>query len=261
VKKSIKAAIAASLALVLGSGIAAAQEEEAPEALDAAPVEAWACDYNDGMGPSDLDKVIDEWNDWMDDQGQMNYFAATLTPVYFGERNFDIAWLGAWTDGHAMGSGTDLWITEGRGMQARFFEVLNCSSHTSFVSLNVKEPQDNDGPPSDTFVLNFSNCSFEEDKEFSDYLAAQNEWNAYADEIGLVGGTWIWFPIAGETDDSYDFKAISSAPDFTTYGANWQLFMDGHFRKSNELFGDILDCDISRTYHATVLRRIASDDD
>ena len=259
-KKTLTTIASALVFLCAGSGVALAQDEETEE-LNWVPVETFACDFIDGKGPADLDEVIAEWNDWWDDKGLKSYFAATLTPHHFGERAFDIAWLGAWTDGHAMGSSMDVWLTEGKDMGAKFFEVLDCSSHSSFVSANIKQPQDNDDDSDNTFVLNFENCSIEDGKTFEDFMAAQHAWNAYADEIGMVGGTWMMFPIAGETDDDYDFKYITSAPDHTAAGANWQLYSDGHWRKSEELFSDVLDCDISRTYNATVQRSIASDDD
>ena len=36
--------------------------------------------------------------------------------------------------------------------------------------------------------MNFSNCSFEENKSLGDYIAAQDEWNAYAKEGPRMGG-------------------------------------------------------------------------
>ena len=259
-KHTITTVVSALMFLFFSSGIVFAQDEESEEPK-AIPVETWTCDYIDGKGYADLDKVIAEWNEWWDDKGMHDYFAATITPYYFGELAFDLGWIGAWTDGHAMGTSLDQWLGEGGAMQAKFFEVLDCSSHSSFVSINVKKPPQNDDDSDNSFVLNFSNCSLEDDKKFEDFMAAQEAWNAYADENGFVSGTWIWFPIAGETDDDYDFKYIVSTPDHTTSGANWQLFSDGHWRKSSELFDGVIDCDISRVYNATVVRETKSADD
>ena len=258
-KKILTTVVTALAFLVLGVNSVFAQDDAAEEP-DWTPVETFTCDYLDGKGPGDLAEVIDEWNEWWDDRGMNSYFAATITPYYFGEKNFDLGWLGAWTDGTAMGSSLDTWVTDGSEMSAKFFEVLSCGSHSHFASINVRQPQDNDDESDDSFILNFSNCSFEEDKSLGDYIAAQDEWNAYADDIGIIGGTWIMFPLAGETNDDYDFKLVNSEPDHTTAGANWDVYAQGHYRKSNELFGDILDCDIDRAYSATVQRDIKNDD-
>ncbi len=156
-----------------------------------------------------------------------------------------------------MGSGTDLWLTEGSGLGAKFAEVITCASHAGYVSLNIKQPPKNDDESDNTFVLSFSNCSFKEGRTFDEYMEAQKTWNAYADENDIVGGVWIWFPVYGESNGDYDFKWVGGQSDYTAFGANVQKFMDGHWRKSSELFNDLVDCDVSRVYDATVVRRMA----
>ena len=42
-------------------------------------------------------------------------------------------------------------------------------------------------------------------------------------------------------------------------GANWQKYHDGHWQKSSELFDSIVDCDVSRTYNGTMIRRWKED--
>ncbi|MDH3692631.1 MAG: hypothetical protein OEU36_24650 [Gammaproteobacteria bacterium] len=253
--------VVSGLAFVcLGSGVALAQEEESEEP-NLLPVETFTCDYNDGKEAGDLQEVIDDWNDFMDDKGVDYYFAATLTPYYFGELLFDVGWLGAWTDGSKMGAGTDMWLGEGGELSGRFGEVLNCTSHTNFVAMNVKQgPQDEDESDK-SFVMTFSNCSMKEGKTFDDYLAAQEEWNAYQDEHGFSDSAWAMFPIFGESDDSYDFKSVGTNDDHTAFGNDYKLMSEGHWRKSSELFDDLLDCDIARLYNAEVVREITADED
>jgi len=257
-KKILTAALSATMFLFVASGAAIAQDEEADE-MRAVPVETWACNYREGKGPGDLDSAIGAWNEWMDSNEVGDYFAATITPQFYGELPFDVAWLGAWTDGNAMGRGTDQWVYESGDLPGKFFEVIDCSSHTNFVSMQVREQADTGAEPDDHFVLNFSNCSFKEDGGgFDALMAAQGEWNAYSDEHGFVSSAWVWWPIAGESDNDYDFKYVVGTPDHTTSGANWQLYADGHWQKSEEIYDGILDCDISRVYDGTVRRRITA---
>jgi hypothetical protein len=251
-KKILTAALSAMMFLFVAGGAAIAQEEESDDTR-ALPVETWTCDFREGKGPADLDPVVDAWNEWMDSEGVDDYFAATILPQFYGELPFDIGWLGAWTDGHAMGKGTDQWVYDSGDLPGQFFEVFDCGSHTSFVSIRLREQADTGAEPDDHFVLNFSNCSFEEDGGgYEALMSAQAEWNAYSDEHGFVSSAWMWFPIAGEINEDYDFKYVVGTPDHTTSGANWQLFADGHWQKSEELFDEILDCDISRVYDGTV---------
>jgi len=157
---------------------------------------------------------------------------------------------------------------EGREQVIRFFkpgemfnEVITCDSHSAWVSMNV-DPPENDGNDEgdDTFVLSFSDCSIKDDHTFEDYLAATEQWNEYAAEHGFKQAGWVWFPVAGESDDDYDFKFAGGEDDYRTMGANWQLYMDGHWQKSNEIFDDIVKCDVSRIYNATMIRRWADED-
>lgn len=250
----------ASALLFLSAGLAVADSHET-EGTKFNPVEGWTCSYNEGKSRADLDGVIAEWNDWMDDQGLTNHFAVMLTPQFFGERSFDFAWIGVWSDGKAMGAGTDVWVNEGSEMGAAFGEVINCSSHSNFASQNIKQGPDNDDDESDdTFVVTFSDCSINDGRTFEEFMAAQEQWNAYADEHGFTGSSWVWWPVWGVADVDYDFKIAGAVDDHTALGANWQLYSEGHYNKSMEMFDGILDCDVARVYDAHVLREMADDE-
>ena len=257
-KRKLAIVAASAMAVLAGPGVALGQDDAMDEP-QYRPVETFTCSYVDGKGRADLDKVIAAWNKWMDGQGVGNYFAALATPYYYGEWAFDIGWLGVWKDGNAMGQGTDTWLAKGSEVNNKFSEVVTCDSHSGYVSLMVEQPAQNDEPDGD-FVLTFQNCSMKEGKEFDEYLAAQETWNAYADEHGIEGGTWVWFPLWGESDDDYDFKLIYGEDDFTEVGANWAKFAEGHYRKSEELFADLLDCDVGRVYLGEMVRDWADDE-
>jgi hypothetical protein len=261
-KKILTAAASALMFLFVGSGAAIAQDEEKAEGPTFVPVEAFACNFNDGKGPEDLAAVVAEWNAWMDEQDANDYSAITLWPNFYGQRNFDVGWLGVWPDGNAMGAGMDSWMANGAEMASGFDAVLDCVSHTQFATVRIKAPDESDDDGDDSFVLSFSNCSFEEDATMDQLSAAQKEWNAYADEHGFVGGSWMMWPVWGESADAdYDFKSVSSAPNYTALGANWAKFADGHYEKSNELFEELLDCDSARVYTAMAVRSAEDDDD
>lgn len=252
-KKILTTAISALL--MLGAMSALAQEEA--DEPNWVPVETFTCNFLEGKGPADLNAVIKDWNAWWDKKGLNSYFAVTITPYYFSELNFELGWLGAWTDANEMGSSLDVWVGEGAGMNARFFEVLECDSHSNFASLNVKAPS---ATAPDSMLLSFSNCSLEEGKTLADFMVAQEAWNAYADEAGFNTAEWIMFPVAGGGEDDYDFKHITSEANHTVAGANWQLYADGHYNKSNELYGEVVDCDSPRVYSGNVVRKIKNED-
>lgn len=251
-KRIVPAVLSAMMILFAGSAMA---QDEQPGPPGSRPIEAYSCNFNDGMGPADLAEVVEDWNEWMDERGYTRYFAATMSPHYFGQRNFDVAWLGMWPDGNAMGAGTDDWLVNGQEIGAKLFEVLDCTSHINFALMEVKASPIPYLARGDMFVLEFSNCSILEGKSYDDYLAAQREWNTYADEHGIAGGSWNLWPVWGETADAgYDFKRAYVLPDYATLGANWALSAAGHGQKAMELFGELAECDSPRIYTATVQR-------
>ena len=252
-------AAAAGLAVMAGAAGVLADEHEA-EYPPMQVVEGWTCSYLDGKGPADLDKANAAWNDWMDKTGQDHYTAAIITPYFYGERTFDLGWLGVAKDGTSFGKGTDLWVNEGGDVGALFMDVMKCNSHTAWVSMLVDTPDDEDDDTSDNnFVVSFSNCTMKDGYTFDDYMKAAQEWDAYSKEHGIKGVAWVWFPVAGEANNDYEFKVVAAEDDFVEMGANWQKYLDGHWQKSSELFDSIVDCDVSRTYNGTMIRRWKED--
>lgn len=260
-KKILTTMFSVFLTTSLISGIALAQNQDG-EGPKWVPVETWTCDYNDGKGPADLDAVIDDFNDFLDDKGVTTYFAATVTPQYFGERLFDVGWLGAWKDGNAFGSSTDMWKAEGGEMATKIFDVLNCSSHTNFASTNIKPPKDDDDENDNTFVLVFTNCSVAEGRNFDEVMAGINAWAEHQTANGFQNSTYMMFPIFGESDDDYDFKLVHGHDDYSAFGAVYELMGNGgHWMKEVEIFEGLIDCDIARVYDARMVREMQDGDD
>ena len=106
-RKVITTAASAAVLLMVGAAPVLADEHES-DAPPVRPIEGWTCTYNEGKGRADLDKANAAWNEWMDEHDQNDYLAFMMTPQFFGELNFDFAWIGVARDGHAFGKGTDL---------------------------------------------------------------------------------------------------------------------------------------------------------
>lgn len=256
-KKIITLLIAAFVPMYLGSGIALADShQEAEQGPRFVPVETWACNYLDGKNLGDLMAFAEKFNAWLDDEEYTDYFAAVVTPSYFGEKKMDVGWLGAWADGNAMGAGTDMWLADGGALAAEFIGIVDCGAHTQFASMMIKTPPDDESDDKN-FVLDFTNCSVKDGVEFDSVLEAMGTWAKYQEEHGFRNGTWIMFPIFGESNTDYDFKVVNSHESHTTFGAGFELMGNGgHWRKSSELFDSLLDCDIARVYDATQIREM-----
>ena len=254
-KKLVLAAASAALAM-LGATSATAQDD-APEfelPSKVVPVEIWVCSYRDGQGPGDLDGVVAGWSDYMDDSDIDNYAAWTLTKWAYGpDQDFDFLWLGAWTDGNAMGSGMDVFSETG-GMQhfGNFMRVADCGVHVMAGSLNYKATED--GTPQNGLIT-FSNCTVSDDSSYPEVAAATREWAAALTDAGSEASIFHWFPIYGGGGDSPTYQAVTAYPNFTELGADVERMTNGEmFRQNNALFSGKVDCDTSRVYNAQVRR-------
>lgn len=259
-KKLMTWLIAASMSMSLGSSIALADSHEGEMDLPRiVPVETWTCNFLDGKSMGDLKAFTKDFNAWLDGEEYTDYFAALVVPHYFGEKMFDVGWLGAWRDGNAMGSGTDLWQADGGELAAKFASIVDCGSHTQFGSMRMRAP--GDGPDDGQFVLEFTNCSIKKGRNFKEVMDGMKTWADYQDANGFEASEWMMFPIHGESDDDYDFKVVNGFDDHTARGADFERMGNGgHWRKSSEIFEDLVDCDISRVYDAYTIRDMTGDD-
>jgi len=249
-------AIVTAVPLALSGWVTANAQEEEQAPPYVTPVDTFACDYNEGKGPADLQQAIAGWNAWMDEQGATDYGAFTLTPYYFGEGSFEVAWLGYWTSQEGMGSGIDNYLANGGAAARGFNEVLTCKSHEHWASINIKPPKE--GPVPDSIVLMFSNCSLKNEDGYDALFESLDKVTAYQTENNYGNAKWMMWPVfggGGELD--YDFKAVSSFADYTTFGKAYQHRANGGGRQAlREIMGDQVDCDASRVYNAYVARRI-----
>lgn len=241
--------------LTVCSGAAIADNHEQEEELRFVPVEVYTCNYRAGKGPGDLAKVIDKWNAYMDGNKANDYAAYTMSPVHFSEWAFDVAWVGVWRDGNAMGTGIQSYMETGAEIGDEFNKVLKCPTHGVFSSLRMRagDANDNDGQ----FVAAFSNCSIREGKNMSDATAAMKEWNAARDEAGVVEGESWWFPGPGNDDLDADFKVVSVISDWKTAGANYEIVANGGVWRKSQAVQNALDCDSGRTYNVKQHRKMA----
>ena len=247
------AALAAVTVFVAGA-VLAQDEQKLPEF---SPIETYTCNYKDGMDSGDFDAVVDAWNAWMDKDGDHSYWAATVTPYYYGSETFDIGWIGAWKDGASMGTGTDRWLSEGGEYAAQFDAVVDCETHSGFASSQIKAPPGEDTV--DSFVLTFTDCNVVASDEEVDLFAAFNAWATYATERGYKNGSWVLFPAFGGGDAEFDFKIVNSYDNHAEVGHDWALYVEGDYRKHAELTAAAYECDEARMYNATIRRRFETE--
>ena len=241
-----------SLSLLLSSPTVAQDEAAAESGLRFAPIEIFVCNFNKGQGQADLDKVIANWNAYMDKSGSPPYSAWTYTAYYNSpDYQFDLAWMGVWPDGKSMGKGTDQWLSTGGVHSAAFDKVLTCGAHSNFASTQFRGSISEN---SDTAVIEFSDCTFKEGGNFPDAMKAAGTWNAYMTEQGSVGSEWFFFPVYGG-DPDWHFKRVNAYPNYAELGADYDRYGNGGgYIKRFEMLNDAYDCGVSRIYNAKRVR-------
>jgi len=242
------------IALVAFTGMAVAAEEEA--GFKVIPVELYACKYNEGQGPGDLDKVISMWTAWADKEGLDDYAAWTLTPFYFGpDQEFDVLWLGAGKDAAALGAAQDMYLSKGGKIAQGFNEVLSCDAHANFASINHKALPKGETP--ENSVLTFSDCSFKEGAKFDALGEAMGKWAAHLESEGSETGIFHWYPAYGGGGEKFDFKWLQAHKNFAALGKDYDNYgTGGGYKVNRELFRDLIDCDSTRAYVAKSRRYV-----
>lgn len=253
-----KTLIPVLLGITLAPPALAQDKEQAPP--EVTPVEIYTCTFNEGKGPADLEKATAGFNAWADEQDVDDYFAVVMTPWYSVAESigFDVAWLGAWSNGTAMGTGTDLWLTTGGAAAAGFAEAVTCDAHVGFASIMMKAPASDEAP--DNLVLSFADCSINEGTESDSFWSAMSEWTAYTTERGYKYGQWVMYPTYGSGKVEFDFKLVDAHDTHAALGEDWDLYASGDYGKHGELLGDKLTCDVARVYNAKVIRRPAKEE-
>ncbi len=255
-KKIISIACGAMLACTAGLAIADGHEGAS---VAYPPMETFTCSYNEGKGPADMDAATAAWNEYMDERGVEYYFAATVTPYYYGPETFQVGWIGSWSDGNAMGQGTDQWLAEGGEIAAGFAEVVTCDSHSNFVVDMIRAP--GEGTP-DTFVLTFVDCNMNEGTEYDAMRAAMVEWTGHRAENGHEHPMWLLWPAYGGGGAEFDFKIMNGYRNHSEMGSEYEYMgTGGGWRSRMEIMGDMIECDDARVYNGTTRRKMGGNDD
>jgi hypothetical protein len=235
----MKIKIVAALSLVVSvcswTPLTHAQDGAAP-----APVEAFYCSFRDGKDMKDLMKAADRFSEWSR-TNQPGYSAWILTPRFgqLGELP-EVLWLGSSQSGDAFGKGLDAYVAGGGDIQGDFDKVVDCHAHVLASSVEVAAP---DGPPGDGVVM-FSQCSIEDDSDWSEALAAHRQYAADLRGLGASNSNWMFFPmLGGEADRDFDYWGVSTFNSWSDYFAAYEIYVNGGgWQKGMEAMNGVASC-------------------
>jgi hypothetical protein len=218
-----------------------------------APIEVLTCRFAEGKGPGDLDGLAGAFNAWMERSGAPAYAAYTLTPqAYSRDVEFDLAWVGQWRDGTAMGESMAHYFANGAELAPIFGSVMSCDSNRNFSVVTLREP----ATPGSFGPLEVATCTLRLGVAMSDGLGAVDEWVDYTATTGSTAAHWLLFPAYGERSDArYNFKWAVGYQSYEAFGRDYDRLTDGEsLDKYGELFSGLMECDSPRLYSVRTIR-------
>lgn len=241
-------------ASVTWSGQALAQDGAASPKLS--PAEIYTCNYLKGKDRGDLDKVIERWNEWMDDNDSAPYTAWLMTPAFFGQEiTFDVAWLGAWPTNADMGRGLQTWRDKGDQMNQGFFDVFSCDQHMSMAVLPMQPPAE----APDSGLVRFMDCTVAEGKTSPDAVQAHQKFKKYMDSKGSDTSAWVFFPGMGAGKTDFDFKMVLANANYPSLAKDSEIITNGGgWQEAGKTFAGLSTCDSPRLYQTDMIRNGAA---
>ncbi len=226
--------------------LADAHESAAPRGF----VETFTCQFLEGKSMADLEKAIDKFNRWADENDGDDYGVYILQPDFTSAGiEFDYGWLGGASSAKSYGKLKDEWLKSGGDIAEDFDEVSDCSSHTAFTVINTKAPADwenwTSGP------TRFSDCKMADGLRVEEATDILRKWGEYQTSQGHTGGHWMFFPHYGEDPKAeYDFKLVMTDASYTELGERVDRFWadGGANEKARKLAFGRMTCDTPRVY-------------
>jgi hypothetical protein len=241
------------LAVVVSSLVFWANSALAQQAQDgAAPVEFFACDYQDGKGLSDLKEVAQQFKAWAD-KNDSKYSAWILTPQFANDLDFQVGWLGSWPDGKAFGASQDNWMAGGQDMAKEFGKVIDCSNeHQLVTSAVVNAP---DGPPGNGIVW-FSACTMQDGVSPVKALPAHRKSAKIMTDMGSKARSWLFWPGIGAGDIDFHYWRVVAFENYSEMGAATELYFNGGaWKQMMEIMAPVARCESGALFDAHLVRQ------
>lgn len=221
------------------------------EKINQAPVDFRACNFRDGKGMKDLEKVNAKFREYANNN-DFAYAAWVLTPQYHAGAGFDVGWLGAWPDSDSFGLSMEKWKAPGNEVAAGFNEVIDCSlRHEMASSLPINAPE---GTPTNGIVM-FYQCSLNDGKTLSDAYAAHLEAGHAMKGKGSLAMSWFYTPAIAAGSIDYDYQHVVAFSRYSDMGATMEMYINrGGQMLQREILGKISSCRTPMVFDALSVR-------
>jgi len=204
-----------------------------------APVDFRACNFRDGKGMEDLEKVNAKFRDYAN-KSDFDYAAWVLTPEFHAGAGFDVGWLGAWPDSNSFGVSMEKWSAPGNQVAAEFDQVIDCSlRHEMASSLPINAPE---STPVNGIVM-FYQCSLNEGKTLGEAYTAHLEAGQAMKGKGSLAMSWFYTPAIAAGAIDYDYYHVVAFSRYSDMGATMEMYINGGGQQlQRKILGKISSC-------------------
>tara|TARA_B100000965_G_C19594082_1_gene759321 strand:+ start:2881 stop:3630 length:750 start_codon:yes stop_codon:yes gene_type:complete len=215
---------------------------------------ALQCQFADGKDMDDVMNVLDEWNEYGDENFSEPFSAWVMTPVYMSNADFDLdfVFLGFADSLSSIGKAEDEFRKGGQRIGEKWERVTDCSGMSLNMNVEARSPK-NDWVEGGINYTMIQSCSFKDGKSANDLQANDAVWNKYLDESGFEGGYWRWWPETGSpTDTDYDYLLAVDFSSIEQYGASRDNRLQAMMAGTRP--DEIHECNTPRLYESTNIR-------
>ena len=217
----------------------------------AAPVDFRACNFREGKGMQDLEKVTAKFREYAN-KNDFAYAAWVLTPQFHAGAGFDLGWLGAWPDGESFGVSMESWHAPNNSIAAQFNEVIDCSlRHEMAMSQPINAPE---STPTNGVVM-FYQCSLNEGKTLADAYAAHLDAGLAMKAKGSLGMSWFYTPAVGAGNIDFDYYHVVAFSRYSDMGATMEMYVNGGgIQAQQKILGSVSSCQTPMVMDALSVR-------
>ena len=215
---------------------------------------ALQCQFEEGKDMDDVMKVLDEWNEYADENFREDFSAWVLTPVFVSSNDFDLdfVFLGFADSLRSIGVVEDDFRDGGQKIGEKWEKATNCAGQSLNFNVTVREPK-NPWVDGGTNYTSIQSCSLKEGKTNDDFTANDMRWSKYLDEGGFEGGVWRWWPETGSSiDTDFDYLLAASFSSIGEYGSARDNRLEAMMAGTRP--EEIHDCNTPRLYQSTNVR-------
>ena len=215
---------------------------------------ALQCQFADGKDMDDVMNVLDEWNEYGDENFSEPFSAWVMTPVYMSNADFDLdfVFLGFADSLSSIGKAEDEFRKGGQRIGEKWERVTDCSGMSLNMNVEARSPK-NDWVEGGINYTMIQSCSFKDGKSANDLQANDAVWNQYLDESGFEGGYWRWWPETGSpTNTDYDYLLAVDFSSIEQYGASRDNRLQAMMAGTRP--DEIHECNTPRLYESTNIR-------